>query len=82
MRTADIQNFTRRFWHGDPTAGDFLDIVDFDGIVTMSGFTTKSVRVFAGRDDFPSPVARTGRKLFWRKGDIERWIRIKKGEGC
>jgi hypothetical protein len=80
---ADLQNYTRRFWHGETSSafagGEILEIVSMDEIAELSGFTPKSLRVFSGRDDFPSPVARVKRRLFWRKDDVTHWIKVKKG---
>ena len=82
---ADLQNYTRRYWRGENSevfaGGELLEIVSMDEIIEMSGFTPKSLRVFSGRDDFPSPIARVKRKLFWRKDDINHWIALKKGIG-
>jgi hypothetical protein len=79
--TADLQNLTRRFWRGQTSSalagGEILEIVSMDEIAELSGFTPKSLRVFSGRDDFPSPVARVKRRLFWRKDDVCNWIKAK-----
>ena len=76
---ADLQNLTRRFWRGQvPSQSEVLEIVSMDEIQEMSGFTLNSLRTYAGRNDFPSHVARVKRKLFWRKDDIEHWIACRK----
>jgi predicted DNA-binding transcriptional regulator AlpA len=78
MNTVDLQNLTRRFWRGETEPQGVMDVVEIEGIMEMSGYAKTTIYIYANAGEFPSPVARTGRKLFWRKEDIERWIRIKK----
>ena len=81
---ADLQNYTRRFWRGQTSSpmvagAKILEVVSIDEIEKMSGYTPKTLRVFAMQDNFPSPVARMGkRQLLYRKDDVCRWIAIKK----
>lgn len=78
MNTADIENYTRDFWRGEtPKPGKILELVGVEEIMKLSGFTKNSVHTFAARNDFPSPAAHVGRKQFWRKKDIERWLKTK-----
>jgi hypothetical protein len=78
----DLANLTRRYWNGEratPNAGgDLVELVDIEGTASLTGFTLGSMRVFSVRDDFPSPVARQGRRLFWRKDDVAHWLKIKR----
>jgi predicted DNA-binding transcriptional regulator AlpA len=78
----DLQNLTRRFWAGEKSAinggGELIEILDIEGTSSFTGFTLNSMREFSRRDDFPSPVARTGRRLFWRKDDVAHWLKLKR----
>jgi predicted DNA-binding transcriptional regulator AlpA len=76
-----FQRFARNFWSrkgvafATATPLEPIDVLDIEAIAKRSGLAVKSLHIYSRRDGFPSPVARTGRRLFWARDEIENWIK-------
>jgi predicted DNA-binding transcriptional regulator AlpA len=73
-----IKKLARAYWRAAYTDARIFDVVGIADMVSLSGFTKGSMYVFSTRDDFPAPVARKGKTLFWRRDDFETWLKRKR----
>lgn len=58
-------------------APPIVDVVGLDEMMRRSGLTRGTLYVYSTREDFPAPVARKGKTLFWQRHDFEGWLNRK-----
>jgi prophage regulatory protein len=50
-----------------------VELVGLSEIAEMLGRSTRTVKTYMKRTDFPKPLGHLARGRIWRRRDVERW---------